>query len=148
MPALTLCIKSSPTRSIFDDCELPDPVVRDGDQRSYRPGRVFRNAGLTPDVLLASACLPALFRAIEIDGQPYWNGGNSGKPTITPLVRECDSRDTFLVAVNPVERPGTPRSAREILDRLNEVAFNATLLKEQRMIALLRQVAEAGRAAC
>jgi NTE family protein len=107
-------------------------------------GRVFRNADLTPDVLLASACLPTLFRAIEIDGEPYWDGGYSGNPTITPLIRECDSQDTLLVAVNPVERPGTPRSAREILDRLNEVSFNATLLKELRMMALLRQVADAG----
>jgi NTE family protein len=107
-------------------------------------GRVFRNAELTPDVLLASACLPTLFHAIEIDGEPYWDGGYSGNPTITPLVRECQSQDTLLVAVNPVERPGTPRSAREILDRLNEVSFNATLLKELRMIALLRQVADPG----
>jgi NTE family protein len=107
-------------------------------------GRVFRNAELTPDVLLASACLPTLFHAVEIDGEPYWDGGYSGNPTITPLVRDCDSQDTLLVAVNPVERPGTPRSAREILDRLNEVSFNATLLKELRMIALLRQVADAG----
>jgi NTE family protein len=107
-------------------------------------GRVFRNAEITPDVLLASACLPTLFQAIEIDGEPYWDGGYSGNPTITPLVRECDSHDTLLVAVNPVERPGTPRSAREILDRLNEVSFNATLLKELRMIALLRQVADPG----
>ena len=107
-------------------------------------GRVFRNAELTPDVLLASACLPTLFRAIEIDGEPYWDGGYAGNPTITPLVRECESRDTLLVAVNPVERPGTPRTAREILDRLNEVSFNATLLKELRMIALLRQVVDAG----
>lgn len=107
-------------------------------------GRVFRNAELTPDVLLASACLPTLFRAVEIDGEPYWDGGYSGNPTITPLVRESDSHDTLLVAVNPVERPGTPRSARQILDRLNEVSFNATLLKELRMIALLRQVADAG----
>ena len=107
-------------------------------------GRVFRNAELTPDVLLASACLPTLFQAIEIDGEAYWDGGYSGNPTITPLVRECKSRDTLLVAVNPVERQGTPRSAREILDRVNEVSFNATLLKELRMIALLRQVADAG----
>ena len=81
-------------------------------------GRVFRNNELTPDVLLASACLPTLFQAIEIDGEAYWDGGYSGNPTITPLVRECTSHDTLLVAVNPVERQGTPRSAREILDRL------------------------------
>jgi NTE family protein len=108
-------------------------------------GRVFRNAELTPEVLLASACLPTLFQAIEIDGDAYWDGGYAGNPTITPLVRECKSQDTLLVAVNPVERPGTPRSAREILDRLNEVSFNATLLKELRMIALLRQVANPGK---
>src|SRR5215510_14003306 len=107
--------------------------------------RVFRNAEITPDVLLASACLPTLFQAIEIEGEPYWDGGYSGNPTITPLVRECKSQDTLLVAVNPVERAGTPRTAREILDRLNEVSFNATLLKELRMIALLRQVADLGR---
>jgi NTE family protein len=107
-------------------------------------GRVFRNAEITPDVLLASACLPTLFQAIEIDGEAYWDGGYAGNPTITPLVRECRSQDTFLVAVNPVERPGIPRSARDILDRLNEVSFNATLLKELRMIAVLRQVVDAG----
>ena len=105
-------------------------------------GQVFRNSEITPDVLLASACLPTLFQAIEIDGESYWDGGYSGNPTITPLVRECRSQDTILVQINPVERPGLPRSARDILNRLNEVSFNAVLLKELRMIALLRQVAQ------
>ncbi|WED42816.1 patatin-like phospholipase family protein [Legionella cardiaca] len=104
-------------------------------------GRVFRNAEITPDVLLASACLPTLFQAIEIEGEAYWDGGYSGNPTITPLVKECESSDTLLVQINPIERPGTPKSARDILNRLNEVAFNATLMKELRMIAVLRQVA-------
>jgi NTE family protein len=107
-------------------------------------GRVFRNAEITPDALLASACLPILFQAIEIDGEAYWDGGYSGNPTLTPLVRDCESRDTILVAINPVERPGTPRTARDILNRLNEVSFNAVLLKELRMMALLRQVANPG----
>ena len=107
-------------------------------------GRVFRNAEITPDALLASACLPTLFQAIEIDGEPYWDGGYVGNPTITPLVRECASSDTILVQVNPVERPGTPRTAREILDRLNEVSFNSPLMKELRLIAVLRQVANPG----
>jgi NTE family protein len=107
-------------------------------------GHVFRNAAITADVLLASACLPTLFQAVEIDGEPYWDGGYSGNPTITPLVRECTSRDTILVQINPVERPGTPRTARDILNRLNEVSFNAVLLKELRMIALLSQVANPG----
>jgi NTE family protein len=107
-------------------------------------GRVFRNAELTPDVLLASGCLPSLFQAIEIEGKPYWDGGYSGNPTITPLVRECSASDTLLVQVNPIERPGAPRTARDIINRLNEVSFNATLLKELRMMAVLRQVADAG----
>ena len=107
-------------------------------------GRVFRNDELTPDVLLASGCLPTLFQAIEIDGEAYWDGGFAGNPTITPLVRECASEDTILVQVNPVERPGTPRTAQDIVNRVNEVSFNATLLKELRMIALLRQVSDAG----
>jgi NTE family protein len=107
-------------------------------------GRVFRNAELTPDVLLASACLPTMFQAIEIDGEAYWDGGFAGNPTITPLIRECASTDTILVQVNPVERPGTPRTAQDILNRVNEVSFNATLLKELRMIALLRQVSDPG----
>jgi NTE family protein len=106
--------------------------------------RVFRNADLSPDVLLASSCLPTLFQAVEIDGEDYWDGGYAGNPTITPLVRECTSSDTLLVQVNPVERDETPRSARDIISRLNEVAFNAPLLKELRMIALLRRAADAG----
>lgn len=107
-------------------------------------GRVFRNAAITPDVLLASACLPTMFQALEIDGDSYWDGGYSGNPTITPLVRECTSKDTIIVQINPVERPGTPRTARDILNRLNEVSFNSVLLKELRMIALLRKVANPG----
>jgi NTE family protein len=108
-------------------------------------GRVFRNAELSPEVLMASACLPTMFQAVEIDGEAYWDGGYAGNPTITPLVRECDSRDTIIVQINPIERPGTPSSAREIHDRLNEVSFNATLMKELRMAALLRRVADPGR---
>jgi NTE family protein len=107
-------------------------------------GRIFRNAEIAPDVLLASACLPTMFQAVEIDGEAYWDGGFAGNPTITPLVRESDSQDTILVQINPRERPGTPRSASAILNRLNEVSFNATLMKELRMIALLRQVADPG----
>ena len=107
-------------------------------------GRVFRNKDLNPDVLLASACLPTLFQAIEIDGEPYWDGGYVGNPTITPLVRESDAADVILVQINPRERRETPRTASEILNRLNEVSFNSPLMKELRMIALLRQAADPG----
>ncbi len=107
-------------------------------------GRVFRKHEVTPDVLLASACLPSMFQAVEIDGVPYWDGGYAGNPTMTPLVRECESLDTVLVQINPVERRETPRTAREIASRLNEISFNAQLLKELRMMALLRRVIDPG----
>lgn len=105
-------------------------------------GRVFHNQELRAKVLLASCCLPSIFQAVEIDGEVYWDGGYTGNPTITPLVQECESHDTILVQINPIERSGTPRSARDILNRENEIAFNACLLKELRMIGLLRTVAE------
>jgi NTE family protein len=141
---------ANPLRSILADCidfaRLSDAPIKlfvtATNVRTGR-GRVFRNRELNPDVLLASACLPTLFQAVEIDGEPYWDGGYAGNPTITPLVRECESQDTILVQINPIERRGTPRSARDILNRLNEVSFNAVLLKELRMIALLRGIAQA-----
>jgi NTE family protein len=108
-------------------------------------GHVFRNAQITPDVLLASGCLPTMFQAVEIDGEAYWDGGYSGNPTVTPLVRECASHDTILIQINPIVRAALPRSARDILNRLNEVSFNSPLLKELRMIALLHKVADPGR---
>jgi NTE family protein len=107
-------------------------------------GRVFRNADVTPHVLMASACLPTMFRSVEIDGEAYWDGGYSGNPSLAPLVRECKSHDTIIVQINPIERPGTPRTAREIHNRLNEVAFNATLIKELRTAAMLQRVADPG----
>lgn len=107
-------------------------------------GRIFRNDEITPDVLLASSCLPTMYQAIEIDGEAYWDGGYVGNPTITPLVRESDAHDTILVQINPTERPETPRTAVEILNRVNEISFNSPLAKELRMIALLRQVVDPG----
>ena len=95
-------------------------------------------------MLLASACLPTMFQAVEIDGEPYWDGGYSGNPSMSPLVRECNASDTILVQINPIVRPGTPRTAREIQNRLNEISFNATLLKELKAGALLRQAADPG----
>jgi NTE family protein len=108
-------------------------------------GRIFRNAEITADVLLASACLPTMFQAIEIDDDPYWDGGYAGNPTLTPLVRESDAHDIILVQINPRERPDRPRTANEVLNRLNEISFNSPLMKELRMIALLHEVADPGR---
>jgi len=143
----------NPLKRILDDCIdfkrlVQSPIklfITATNVRTGR-GRIFRNAEVSADVLLASACLPTMFQAIEIDGEAYWDGGYSGNPTITPLVRECNASDTILVQINPVVRPGTPRSARDILNRLNEISFNSPLLKELRMIALLRQAADPGHA--
>jgi NTE family protein len=107
-------------------------------------GRIFRNAEISADVLLASACLPTMFQAIEIEGEYYWDGGYAGNPTITPLIRESDAQDTILVQINPRERTDIPRTANDVLNRLNEISFNSPLMKELRMIALLRQVVDPG----
>jgi NTE family protein len=107
-------------------------------------GRIFRNAEITAEVLLASACLPTMFQAIKIDGEQYWDGGYAGNPTITPLIRESDAKDTILVQINPRERTDMPFTANDVLNRLNEISFNSPLMKELRMMALLRQVADPG----
>jgi NTE family protein len=106
--------------------------------------RIFRNADLTPQALLASACLPQMFQAVEIDGDPYWDGGFAGNPTLVPLITELTSDDTILIPINPINRPGTPRSARDILDRVNEISFNAVALKELKMLAMMRRLANPG----
>lgn len=107
-------------------------------------GRTFRNAEITAEVLLASACLPTMFHSVEIDGEAYWDGGYSGNPSMYPLMRECQASDTILVQINPIERPGIPRTAREIQNRLNEISFNATLIKELRAGAMMRKATDPG----
>jgi len=143
---------SNPLHQILSECVDFSSLVNAGPKLFVTAtnvhtgrGRIFRNADLTPEVLMASACLPTMFQAVEIDGEPYWDGGFTGNPTITPLIRECDSDDTILVSINPIERPGTPKTALEIQNRLNEISFNSPLIKELRMAALLRQVADPGR---
>ncbi|MGI6246286.1 MAG: patatin-like phospholipase family protein [Pseudochelatococcus sp.] len=102
--------------------------------------RVFRGHNLSVDALLASACLPLVHQAVEIDGEAYWDGGFSGNPLLTPIIRESDARDTILVQINPIERPGVPKTARDILNRLNEIAFNSSLKKELRSIAMFTRL--------
>ncbi len=146
-------IAGNPLKKILDEV-IDFPCLAQGPVKLFitatnvhtGQGRVFRRDEISTQVLLASACLPTLYQAVEIDGVPYWDGGFAGNPTMTPLVRECESNDTILVQINPVVRKSTPRSAREIASRVNEISFNATLLKELRMMALLRQVVDPGNA--
>ncbi|RKE39449.1 NTE family protein [Paraburkholderia sp. BL23I1N1] len=102
--------------------------------------RVFRNANISVEAVLASACLPLVHQAVEIDGDPYWDGGFSGNPLLTPVIRESKARDILLVQINPIERPGVPKTASEILNRLNEISFNSSLKKELRGIAMFQRL--------
>ena len=107
--------------------------------------KVFRRAELTADAIMASACLPFMFQAVEIDGVPYWDGGYMGNPALFPFFRGCASRDVVIVQINPILRQGTPRSAREILNRVNEITFNASLLREFRAINFVSRLIEEGK---
>jgi NTE family protein len=107
--------------------------------------RVFNPDEITADAVMASACLPQLFRAVEIDGVPYWDGGYGGNPAIFPFFYANRTEDVLLVQINPVVREGTPRSANEIQNRIDEITFNAGLLREFRAIAFVKELIAAGR---
>jgi NTE family protein len=102
--------------------------------------RVFENHELDVDVVMASACLPHYFQAVEIDGVPYWDGGYGGNPAIYPLFYANAVEDILLVQVNPVVREGTPHSVVEIQNRIDEITFNATLLSEFRAISFVKEL--------
>ena len=107
--------------------------------------RVFPTHEVTIDVVMASACLPQVFRAVEIDGVPYWDGGYGGNPAIYPFFRANKVEDVLLVQINPVNREGTPTTANEIQNRIDEITFNAGLLREFRAIAFVKELIAAGR---
>jgi len=107
--------------------------------------RVFTCAEITPDVVMASACLPFMFQAVEIDGVPYWDGGYMGNPVLFPFFNSCASSDVVLVQLNPIERKTTPRTVREILNRVNEITFNSSLLKELRAIEFVARLIDGGK---
>jgi NTE family protein len=107
--------------------------------------RVFRNKEINADVLMASAALPYLFRAVEIDGEPYWDGGFMGNPALYPFFTETESADILLVQINPVERRELPNSSLEIMERINEITFNAPLLSELRAVEFVARLIDEGR---
>jgi len=102
--------------------------------------KIFHRQEMTVDMVLASACLPFVFQAVEIDGEAYWDGGYMGNPALFPLVNDCQSRDIVIVQINPIVREEIPRSAPDILNRINEITFNASLIKEIRAIAILKDL--------
>ena len=109
-------------------------------------GEIFSGPRLSADAVMASACLPTLFQPVEIENEYYWDGGYSGNPSIYPLIYSTRSSDVMLVQINPVEsayRPGA--SAQEIMERVNEITFNAPLLAEIRAIEFVRRLLAEGR---
>ncbi|QDL93584.1 patatin-like phospholipase family protein [Paroceanicella profunda] len=107
--------------------------------------KVFRRKELTLEMVLASACLPYLYQAVEIDGVPYWDGGYMGNPSMFPFYEIKGTRDIVLIQINPMLREGTPTTAHEITDRINEITFNASLQKDLRAIEFVRRLIDAGR---
>lgn len=106
--------------------------------------RIFGNEEITLDAVLASACLPYLFKAVEIDGRHYWDGGYMGNPPLTPCVYEAEADDIVLIQINPAHRDGAPRTAREIGNRIDEITFNAPLVRELRGIGFINDLCASG----
>lgn len=107
--------------------------------------RVFTRDEITLDVVMASACLPFMFHAVEIDATPYWDGGYMGNPVLFPLIDESPSDDIAIIQINPITRPGTPTTARQILSRVNEITFNASLLKDLWAVDLINRLIGEGK---
>ncbi len=109
--------------------------------RTGRP-RIFGRGDVTADAVLASACLPQMFPAVEIGGEAYWDGGFAGNPALYPLIDNRASQDIVVVQINPIVRRELPRSARDIINRVNEISFNSSLIKEMRAIAMMQRLAD------
>lgn len=108
-------------------------------------GHIFTGQQVSADAIMASACLPQMFKAVEIDGEHYWDGGFTGNPALYPLIYDTDSSDILLVQINPIEHNDLPDSASDITERMNEVTFNSGLLAELRAIEFVGRMLEQGR---
>lgn len=106
--------------------------------------RIFHTHEVTAEVVLASACLPQIFQAVEIDGEHYWDGGYMGNPVLYPLFYYTDSRDVVIIHINPIERPGPPKTSADIANRLNEITFNCALMKELRAVYFVQKLMDDG----
>ncbi len=130
----------------YDDvCADSDPALFVS-ATNVRTGkiRVFSGTEINTDVILASACLPTIFQAVTIDGEDYWDGGYTGNPALFPLFSAKLPSDIVIVNINPLERGETPRDARDILNRINEISFNSSLLRELRAIHFVQRLIAEG----
>jgi hypothetical protein len=108
-------------------------------------GEIFAGPRLSADAVMASACLPLMFSAVRIEGELYWDGGYSGNPALYPLIYQTECSDILLVQINPIEHLGVPDTMPEIMDRMNEITFNASLLAELRAIEFVRRLLAEGK---
>jgi len=108
--------------------------------------RVFENHEMSSDVVLASTCLPFIFQAVRINEEYYWDGGYMGNPALFPLIYRCETSDIVMVHINPISRPTVPTTAAEILNRINEISFNSSLMREVRAVEFLNRLVDEGRA--
>ena len=106
---------------------------------------IFPREKISAEAVMASACLPAVFRAVEIDGVPYWDGGYLGNPVIFPFFRSTETEDVLIVQINPLVRKKVPTSTREIVSRVQEITFNSSLLAELRAIEFVNRLIDQGR---
>ncbi|MCR9212269.1 MAG: patatin-like phospholipase family protein [Proteobacteria bacterium] len=107
--------------------------------------KVFDRQELTADMVMASACLPLVYQAVEIDGIPYWDGGYMGNPSLFPFHSQTECADVVVIQINPIERKGAPMTAHDILNRINEISFNGSLLKELRSIEFVSRLIREGK---
>jgi NTE family protein len=107
--------------------------------------KVFERHEICADQVLASGCLPFMFQAVEIEGEHYWDGGYMGNPAIFPLIYGCESSDVVIVHINPLERKELPRTASEILNRISEISFNSSLMREMRAINFVTKLIDDGK---
>jgi NTE family protein len=127
----------------FDVLKRPDcPVKLFLSATNVRTGKVkiFAGEEISASAVMASACLPTIFHAVEIDGEAYWDGGYMGNPALFPLIYGCKSTDIVIVHINPLFRKEVPRAASDIMNRINEISFNSSLMREMRAVSFVTRL--------
>lgn len=146
-------LNMNPLRDVLETCIDFEAVQRCDSIKLYISAtnvetgkvKVFDSHQLTSDMVMASACLPMVYQAVVIDGVPYWDGGYMGNPSLFPFRSDDSCADIAVVQINPIERKGTPHTAQEIQNRINEIAFNSSLLKELRAINFVTRLIDDGK---
>jgi len=133
-----------PTHVDFDEVARYEPIKLFISATHVRSGkiRVFESRDMSVDAVLASACLPTIFQTVWVDGEPYWDGGYMGNPAIFPLIYGTQSRDVVIVQINPMYREDIPTTGRDIIDRVGEISFNSSLMREMRAIEFVARLVE------